>query len=154
MAMDEKGLGKRLQAARKNAGFTQQQLCVQANLSYSTLAKIERGAITSPSIFTIQSIAQALGVSLDQLVGWSGGAAQSSLPQKQTSKSGIRFVYFDMNDCLIRLHTSGFTQLAKESGHPIDVVESIYWKYDDEVCRGEMSLDELNTVWAQRLGMM
>jgi transcriptional regulator with XRE-family HTH domain len=47
--MDEVGLGKTLQAARQKAGLTQQELCNQAELSYSTLAKIERGAIKSPS---------------------------------------------------------------------------------------------------------
>jgi transcriptional regulator with XRE-family HTH domain len=46
--LDEKGLGKRLQAARQKAGLTQQTLCQKAGLSYSTLAKIERGAIKSP----------------------------------------------------------------------------------------------------------
>src|SRR5690554_1245969 len=57
MAMDEKGLGKRLQLARQSAGLTQQALCHKAELSYSTLTKIERGAIKAPSIFTIQNIA-------------------------------------------------------------------------------------------------
>ena len=67
--MDERTLGKRLQAARQAAGLTQQQLCQKANLSFSTLAKIERGAIKSPSIFTVQTIAAAVGQSLDELVG-------------------------------------------------------------------------------------
>src|SRR5665213_3138546 len=103
MAMDEKGLGARLQAARQAAGLTQQALCQKANLSYSTLAKIERGAIKSPSIFTIQSIADALGTSLDNLIGKSD-AGSSTLPPKvrKYSKSGIRFVYFDINGCLVR----------------------------------------------------
>jgi transcriptional regulator with XRE-family HTH domain len=69
MAMDEKGLGQRLQHMRKEAGMTQQELCHKAELSYSTLAKIERGAIKSPSIFTIQNIATALGIGLDELLG-------------------------------------------------------------------------------------
>ena len=150
--MDEIGLGKRLQQVRREAGYTQQQLCARASLSYSTLAKIERGAIKSPSIFTIQSIAGALGVGLDALLGLSGGAPRKS--SKSTSRSGVKFVYFDLNDCLVRFHTSGFTQLARDSGQPIDVVESVFWKYDDEVNRGNMSLDEFNTLWAQRLGIM
>lgn len=152
MVMDEVGLGKRLQQARRSAGYTQQQLCMRANLSYSTLAKIERGAIKSPSIFTIQSIAAALGVGLDELIGTISPSV--SVATKHTSKSGVSFVYFDLNDCLVRFHTSGFTQLARDSGQPIDVVESVFWKYDAEVNRGTMSLDELNTIWAQRLGIM
>src|SRR4029077_19182097 len=97
--MDEKTLGKRLQLARKKAGLTQQELCHKAGLSYSTLAKIERGAIKSPSIFTIQSIATALGLSLSDLMGEPG---KHSGLAKKTSKSGVRFVYFDINGCLVR----------------------------------------------------
>ena len=51
----EVALGKHLQAARQRASMTQQQLCQKAGLSYSTLAKIERGAIKAPSIFTIEA---------------------------------------------------------------------------------------------------
>ncbi|HET6924515.1 MAG TPA: HAD-IA family hydrolase [Candidatus Saccharimonadales bacterium] len=153
MVMDEVGLGKRLQQVRRDAGYTQQQLCVQANLSYSTLAKIERGAIKAPSIFTIQSIATALGISLDELLGLETHR-HSTGGRKQTSKSGVRFVFFDLNDCLIRFHTSAFTALARDSGQPVDVVESVFWKYDALVNRGEVTLDELNTIWAQRLGIM
>src|SRR5688572_13505471 len=99
MTMDEKGLGKRLQLARQNAGLTQQALCHRADLSYSTLTKIERGAIKAPSIFTIQNIAEALGVGLDELLGAPARPARS---QKKRSRSGITFVYFDINGCLVR----------------------------------------------------
>ena len=151
--MDEKGLGKRLQAARKAGGLTQQELCHKAGLSYSTLTKIERGAIKAPSIFTIQSIAGALGVTLDGLMGGTASPATHQ-PSKRVSKSGVRFVYFDLNGCLVRGGSRGFTKLAQESAQPIDVVETHFWKYDAQVCRGKMSLDELNTIWAQRLGIM
>ncbi len=149
--MDEKGLGKRLQMARRSAGFTQQELCHKAGLSYSTLTKIERGAIKAPSIFTIQSIARALGTTLNDLLGSSIVHASSS---KGISKSGVRFVYFDLNGCLVRFGSRGFTQLAHDSAQPIDVVETIFWRYDSQVCRGDVTLDQLNTVWAERLGIM
>src|SRR3954451_3724788 len=102
MVMDEVGLGKRLQRVRREAGFTQQQLCVRANLSYSTLAKIERGAIKSPSIFTIQSIANALGTGLDELLG--NQVSSPTLPGRTLlqTKSGARFIYFDVNGCLVQ----------------------------------------------------
>src|SRR5689334_17087066 len=102
---DEKWLGRRLQEMRSNAGLTQQQLCQKANLSYSTLAKIERGAIKSPSIFTIQSIAEALGTTLDALLGIT---ATLAAPSKKTTRSGVRFVYFDVNGCLVRFAHRGF----------------------------------------------
>src|SRR3989344_4538749 len=91
LTRSERALGKRLQKARQTAGLTQQQLCQKAGLSYSTLAKIERGAIKSPSIFTIGQIAAVLGTSLDNLVG----VTNSSLAAKKRSKSGASFAYFD-----------------------------------------------------------
>jgi putative hydrolase of the HAD superfamily len=148
-AFDEESLGKRLQDARRAAGFTQQMLCHKADLSYSTLAKIERGAIKSPSIFTIQSIASALGVTLDVLVGQEGPVT-SSTPKKVT-KSGVRFVYFDINGCLVRFFQQAFTKLAIESGEPPDVVESAFWHYNDDVCRGTLGLKDFNATLAKRL---
>ncbi len=151
--VDELALGKRLQAARKHGGFTQQQLCQHAGISYSTLTKIERGAIKAPSIFTIQSIASALNVGLDELL--SGNSSPTPVMHaKKTSQSGVRFVYFDLNDCLVQPRSRGFAKLAADSGQPIDVVESVFWRYDGQVCRGDMTVDELNTIWAERLGIM
>ena len=78
--IDEKALGRRLQEARQAAGLTQQALCQKAELSYSTLAKIERGAIKAPSIFTIQSIAAALGTTVPSMGPISGGPPQTTYP--------------------------------------------------------------------------
>jgi FMN phosphatase YigB (HAD superfamily)/DNA-binding XRE family transcriptional regulator len=150
-ALDEKRLGKRLQDARRAAGFTQQMLCQQANLSYSTLAKIERGAIKSPSIFTVQTIAAALGVSLDELLGVAS-VGRSALPKK-VSKSGVRFVYFDINGCLVRFFHQAFTKIADETDTPPDVVETAFWHYNDDVCRGTMSLSDFNAAFAKKVGV-
>jgi FMN phosphatase YigB (HAD superfamily)/DNA-binding XRE family transcriptional regulator len=152
MAMDEKGLGHRLQLARKAAGLTQQSLCQIANLSYSTLAKIERGAIKAPSIFTIQSIADALNIRLDELIGRSMPSAPP-VKKRYHSKGGISFVYFDINGCLVRFFHRAFTKLADASGQLADVVETAFWHYNDQVCRGEISVDEFNNALAKRLGM-
>lgn len=151
--MDEVGLGKLLQEARKKGGLTQQDLCTKAGLSYSTLAKIERGAIKSPSIFTIQRIAGALGLSLDQLLG-NAQIATENAPEvlKKVSQSGIRFVYFDINGCLVRFFHRAFTQLATDSGISPDLIERTFWHYNDSVCRGEMPMDEFNAAMARLIG--
>jgi len=148
-SLDEKSLGKRLQDARRAAGFTQQSLCHKAGLSYSTLAKIERGAIKAPSIFTIQTIAEALGVGLDALMGLSG----TSGPQKMTAANGVKFVYFDVNGCLVRSFHRAFTKLAADTGAPFDAVESAFWHYNDQVCRGTMTMAEFNAASAERFGV-
>jgi FMN phosphatase YigB (HAD superfamily) len=148
--MDEKGLGQRLQDARRAAGLTQQELCHKAGLSYSTLAKIERGAIKSPSIFTIQNIAAALSVGLDKLLGVPVPAGPVVKP-KLTSQSGVKFVYFDINGCLVRFFHAAFTKLAADSHASADEVETAFWHYNDEVCRGELSMDSFNAAFADRL---
>jgi FMN phosphatase YigB (HAD superfamily) len=155
---EEKQLGRVLQAARKRAALTQQALCQKSGLSYSTLAKIERGAIRAPSVFTIKHLAETMGISLDELLhGVQAVRYAQNLPvqpPKKVSKNGVRFVYFDMNECLVRFGSRGFARLAEESGEPIDAIETIFWKYDADVCRGAVSIDELNTALAERLGMM
>lgn len=148
--MDEKGLGRRLQEARVQSGLTQQALCQKAGLSYSTLTKIERGAIKSPSIFTIQSIASALGLGLDELMG---NAVSAKQVKKHQSKSGISFVYFDINGCLVRFYQRAFTELAEATDVSADVIETTFWHYNDQVCRGDMSMDEFNKLFAKALGI-
>lgn len=150
--MDEKGLGQKLQEARQKAGLTQQQLCHQANLSFSTLTKIERGAIKSPSIFTVQSIASALGVGLDELVGLANSPALPVRNLKKT-KSGVSFVYFDVNGCLVHFYQRAFAQLALATGAPADVVETAFWHFNDDVCRGIITLADFNEKLADRLGV-
>lgn len=149
--MNEKGLGKQLQVARQGAGLTQQQLCHKANLSFSTLAKIERGAIKSPSIFTIQSIAAALNVGLDELMGQATPGSPGR--QLQTTRSGVSFVYFDVNGCLVHFFQRAFAKLAAATGAPSDAVETAFWHYNDDACRGRLSLSDFNAKLAERLGV-
>ncbi len=149
---EETALADALQAARRAAGLTQQELCDKAGISYSTLAKIERGAIKAPSIFTINSIAQVLGISLSDLVG----SAMPALPSPETkkvSKNGVRFVFFDVNGCLVRFFNRAFTQIAIDSGKQADVVETAFWHYNDTVCRGELGMEEYNRILGQRFGL-
>ncbi len=150
--MDEHGLGKRLQEARQAGGLTQQQLCHQANLSFSTLTKIERGAIKAPSIFTIQAIAGALGVGLDELIGVPAGAGLPGRKLHKT-KSGASFIYFDVNGCLVHFYQRAFAKLAEATGARSDIVESAFWHFNDDVCRGTLSLNDFNAKLAERLGV-
>ncbi len=153
--MDEKALGKRLQLARKRAGLTQQELCQKAGLSYSTLAKIERGAIRSPSVFTVAHIAAATATPLEDLLDIPGVGLGSPAPvnTKKRSKTGVRFVYFDVNDTLVRFFHKAFTQIAQLSGHPSDMVETIFWRNHDAIAMGQVSLEEFDAAFAKELGL-
>ena len=136
--MDERGLGKQLQAARKVAGLTQQELCNQANLSFSTLTKIERGAIKAPSIFTIQAIADTLGLSLDELMG-------RTPPAKRTLRKtagGVSFIFFDVHGCLVYFYQRAFDKLSAATGLRADLIENVYWRHNDEGCRGLLSMKD------------
>lgn len=150
--MDEVGLGRILQDARKKAGYTQQELCQKASLSYSTLAKIERGAIKSPSIFTIQSIADALHLSLDELIG-NGSPDKAQVSDKKVSKNGVRFVFFDINGCLVRFYHRAFSAIAADSGKQADMIETLFWHYNDDVCRGQLSMDEFNKILGSKFSL-
>lgn len=152
LGSSELALGQKLQDARKAAGLTQQELCQRAGLSYSTLAKIERGAIKSPSIFTIQSIATALSTSLNELVGVPYQPEAVETPKKR-SKSGVRFVYFDINGCLVRFFHPAFTRLAEATGQSADMIETAFWHFNDAVCRGDMSMPDFNQAFAAKLGV-
>lgn len=151
--MDEVGLGKLLQNARAKAGLTQQTLCQQADISYSTLAKIERGAIKAPSIFTVQRIAEVLGVSMDELLGKPSTPSLPPIVPKKVSKTGVRFVYFDVNGCLVRFFHHAFTRMSEDFNVPSDRVEATFWHYNDAVCKGEITLEEFNQHLAEALSV-
>lgn len=146
--LNEKTLGKKLQRARQAANLTQQGLCAKANLSYSTLAKIERGAIKAPSIFTIEAIANALNISLDALVGH-----QISKIDYKKTKSGVEFIFFDVNGCLVRFAERSFSLIAHDYGISTDAIESILWRYNDEINKGKLSIDEFNNIFNERLNI-
>lgn len=148
--MDEQSLGRHLQAARQAAGLTQQELCQKADISYSTLAKIERGAIKSPSVFTVQRLTEVLGLSLD---GMMGSNHESGKTKKGRSVTGVSFVYFDINGCLVRFFHRAFTEIAKDTHAPADAIESAFWHYNDAICRGEITLGEFNSLLAEQLGV-
>lgn len=149
--MNEKGLGKRLQGARQTAGLTQQQLCQRANLSFSTLTKIERGAIKAPSIFTIQAIAGALDLGLDELMGVPSPARPART--YATTRSGVSFIYFDVNGCLVHFFQRAFARIALDTGVSADLIESTFWHYNDDACRGVLTLEDFNRITAERLGV-
>jgi transcriptional regulator with XRE-family HTH domain len=53
---------------RKEKKLSQEELAKEAGITYTTLAKIESGNNTNPTVKTIQKIAQALDVTIDDLM--------------------------------------------------------------------------------------
>lgn len=62
-------LSKRLKELRKEKSWSQQKLAEKAGLSFNAVTKIEQGLAKHPTLKTLIKIADAFGVSLDELVG-------------------------------------------------------------------------------------
>jgi len=63
---------KNLKELRKQKGWSQEKLARESNISYHTLIKLEQKSIKNPKIETVIKLADALEVSLDELVGREG----------------------------------------------------------------------------------
>ncbi|MBM3252827.1 MAG: helix-turn-helix transcriptional regulator [Candidatus Omnitrophica bacterium] len=62
-------LAKRLKELRRERNWTQQKLAEKASLSFNAITKIEQGAAEHPTLKTLLKLADAFGISLDELVG-------------------------------------------------------------------------------------
>lgn len=68
--MDKKqddNLGLKIKKLRKKQGLSQDELARKADIPYTTLTKIEIGVIKNPSFDSVSKIAEALGITLDDL---------------------------------------------------------------------------------------
>ena len=61
-------IGKNIKHYRQDRGLSQDKLSKLADLSLNTVVKIELDESPNPTIETIQRIAKALGVSVDDLL--------------------------------------------------------------------------------------
>jgi len=61
-------IGKNIKEIRKKKGISQDKLSKLADITHTTLAKLESGANTNPTIKTLQKIARALNVKIDDLL--------------------------------------------------------------------------------------
>ncbi len=68
MPKEKTTIGDNIKKYRNKIGISQDVLSKKANLAFHTIAKIETGATPNPTINTVKKIADALGVSLDNLM--------------------------------------------------------------------------------------
>jgi transcriptional regulator with XRE-family HTH domain len=68
MSNEKSTLGNNIKKYRNKLGISQDVLSKKASLAFHTIAKIEAGATPNPTINTVKKIADALGVSLDDLM--------------------------------------------------------------------------------------
>ena len=68
MAKTISTIAKNIKKHRKEKGLSQDKLSRLADVAHATIIKIESGGIQSPTIDTVQKIARALGIGLDDLM--------------------------------------------------------------------------------------
>lgn len=61
-------LADNLKRYRAKIGLSQDQLARKAGITYSTLTKLESGVNQNPKVKTLQKLAKALDVTLDDLM--------------------------------------------------------------------------------------
>ena len=125
-------LGQTIARARQAAGLTQQQLCRRAGISYSTLTKIERGVIQTPSVFTIARIARATDIGIEELLA----------PVDQAgaiSPTGIEMIYFGVDGVLIDGFDGLMLELAAISDQSPGQTHRRFWRHWPSVQRDRQS---------------
>jgi transcriptional regulator with XRE-family HTH domain len=65
-------LVRRIRELREAAGMTQQALAVAAGVSISVVTKLEQGQNEDPRVSTLQALARALGVKVDDMLAGQG----------------------------------------------------------------------------------
>ena len=66
--MGKSKIGDNIKRFRLEASMSQDVLSKKANLAFHTISKIESGSTPDPRIETVKKIADALSVSLDDLI--------------------------------------------------------------------------------------
>lgn len=61
-------LGENIRKIRKKKKLTQDRLARLADIPYTTLTKVETGVIRRPSVQVVAKIAEALSVTVDELI--------------------------------------------------------------------------------------
>ncbi|KKR45883.1 MAG: Transcriptional regulator, XRE family [Parcubacteria group bacterium GW2011_GWA1_40_21] len=68
MSKPKSTIADNMKKYRHKLGISQDVLSKRANLAFHTIAKIEAGATPNPTIETVKKIAEALEISLDDLM--------------------------------------------------------------------------------------
>ena len=63
-----KTISENIKKLRSKLGLTQDDLAKKADIKYTTLMKVESGTVNKPSVQTMDKIARALGVSIEDLI--------------------------------------------------------------------------------------
>ena len=68
MKKEKSKIGENIKRLRLASGMSQDALSKKSDLAFHTISKIESGSTPDPRIDTVKKIANALGVTLDELM--------------------------------------------------------------------------------------
>lgn len=98
-------LGMKIKIARKEKGFTQQELADKSHVSTKQIANIERGKM-NPSYLILKALAKVMPLSLDSLI-----SSSLSIDDERINK--LKMLYLscpqEMREVLLH-HTQEFTK--------------------------------------------
>ncbi|MFD7624886.1 helix-turn-helix domain-containing protein [Streptomyces sp. NPDC059851] len=100
-------LGRRLAARRESLGLSREELGRQCGADANYIAYLEEHA-ASPSIGTLVRVADALGITVDDLTG----AAAERVPGRSTARRDTALVPLDEAECQRLLGTHGVGRIA------------------------------------------
>jgi transcriptional regulator with XRE-family HTH domain len=119
-------IGESLRAARTRVGWSREALAYHSGVSWSAIAQIESGRRKDVRLNTLSALADALGVSVDYLIGT---AAATSAPQlfehrvlmygsdDAFTEAAIPFLAdgIERSHCLLAVATEGKTELLRDT---------------------------------------
>ena len=149
-------LGQSIATARKVAGLTQQELCQKIDISYSTLTKIERGAIKAPNAYTLAKIANITQTTIESLLALEDG---QNLPKPidyqsgATSNFGVKFVFIHFNSLLVGSWQSIANQIAIDLNLNQKSADKFFYQSCSDLILGNNSLAEFNQAWQNQFDL-
>ena len=146
-------LGQALAKARRSVGLTQEELCRKTSIPYSTLTKIERGVIKKPNVFIVFKIAQATKFKIEDFFIQTDSDSVIAFNNKKTSKSGIKFVYFDIHQTLINSSANSINLMSAYYNIPLKSLTEMYAIYDHRLCLGQISSIDFDAILASHFGL-
>lgn len=121
MGINVDQLGKRLRQLRELDGKSLSGLALEADVSKSYLAKLEKGEIENPGLKTLQSVASALGITLSELIPSTQGGVSAG-----SELGGPVAEYEDLLADLPQSLKEFLAEKEREGGPlPADVVRSL-----------------------------
>jgi transcriptional regulator with XRE-family HTH domain len=80
-AAPQAGFGQRLRRARTDRGLTLRDISERSGISITYLSDLERGVLVNPTLDTLKKVAEALDVSLNELLGIEQEESTPSYPK-------------------------------------------------------------------------